>query len=830
MNKLNIFSLVLVLLFSTTVIGQITPGNSPCAAGCATTGSYPSSTGNASTGSWGCLGSTPNQNWITVAAASNGTITLQLTQTTTSGGGIDVDFIAFGPFTSLSAGCGSIVPGVTPSVSCSYSASSVETITLPNAQAGQVFIILITNFSGQPGTISITPTSGTVNCSVNFGATATSTPAACGQPNGSVNVTPNGGFAPYTYSWNIPGNPTTASVSNVPPGTYTVTVTSSPNPNTGQTVLPTTANVTVANQTPIFFGSTTPASCPNGANGTATANYNTASFPGLTATYLWSNGQTTQTATGLLPGAHSCTVTLSNGCVGTVNVNVQANQVAYSSTSTIVNCVGGSTGTATATMTPVVGTLSYAWSDPNGQTTQTATNLSAGSYTCTVTSSIGCVGTTTVTVTELPGMTATFPTIQNATCNSGSDGVLTVQVNAGTPNYSYSWDNSSSTSATANDLPAGTHTVTITDANNCVITATETIGEPAPLAINFVSPNMIICPENDTTLVVSGTGGSSPYIFTWTENGTVIGTGASILVDPSTPVTNYCVTLSEVCGSPTTDTCMVAVFPTPIVPSYFPDRTWSCEPGTFEFTNNSVNLNEIQSVLIEYGDGNEEIILGTDSMIHTYINPGKYDITATVTSVYGCIYVDSMPDIVEVIQIPTAEFTMSANPTTIFETTVKMQDNSSPTVVNWQWSSPGSVPSQSTQQNPVFNFPEGVISNYEIELIVETPEGCIDTVYHTLFVNSDILFFAPNAFTPDGDEFNQTWKFSVDGIDIYNFELLIFNRWGQIVWETHDPKSEWDGTYNGEIVPAGSFTWIARVKDIYTDKKKEFKGNINILR
>jgi gliding motility-associated-like protein len=275
---------------------------------------------------------------------------------------------------------------------------------------------------------------------------------------------------------------------------------------------------------------------------------------------------------------------------------------------------------------------------------------------------------------------------------------------------------------------------------------------------------------------------------------------------------------------------MVAVFPTPIEPSYFPDRPWSCEPGTFEFTNNSGNMNEIQSVLIEYGDGNEEIILGTDSMIHTYINPGKYDITATVTSVYGCIYVDSMPDIVEVIQIPTAEFTMSANPTTIFETTVKMQDNSSPTVVNWQWSSPGSVPSQSTQQNPVFNFPEGVISNYEIELIVETPEGCIDTVYHTLFVNSDILFFAPNAFTPDGDEFNQTWKFSVDGIDIYNFELLIFNRWGQIVWETHDTKSEWDGTYNGEIVPAGSFTWIARVKDIYTDKKKEFKGNINILR
>ena len=71
----------------------------------------------------------------------------------------------------------------------------------------------------------------------------------------------------------------------------------------------------------------------------------------------------------------------------------------------------------------------------------------------------------------------------------------------------------------------------------------------------------------------------------------------------------------------------------------------------------------------------------------------------------------------------------------------------------------------------------------------------MDTITKNLTVNSDILFFAPNSFTPDGDEFNQSWKWSVQGIDDQDFSLFIFNRWGEILWETHDPNSEWDGTY-----------------------------------
>ena len=86
-------------------------------------------------------------------------------------------------------------------------------------------------------------------------------------------------------------------------------------------------------------------------------------------------------------------------------------------------------------------------------------------------------------------------------------------------------------------------------------------------------------------LTATGSGGSSPYTFTWTENGVVIGTGASIEVDPAATNAVYCVTLSEACGSPTTNDCMNIVFPTAIVPTFVPDKTWSCEPGLFTFTN-----------------------------------------------------------------------------------------------------------------------------------------------------------------------------------------------------------------------------------------------------
>ena len=158
-----------------------------------------------------------------------------------------------------------------------------------------------------------------------------------------------------------------------------------------------------------------------------------------------------------------------------------------------------------------------------------------------------------------------------------------------------------------------------------------------------------------------------------------------------------------------------------------------------------------------------------------------------------------------------------------------MQNASSVDAIYFDWYSPYSTPAFSNSEDPWLTFPSE-LGSYPVTLIVETERGCLDTTILELNIVDDILFYAPNTFTPDGDEFNQNWRPYVLGIDIYRFELYIFNRWGEIIWESHNPEASWDGTFNGAPVQAGTYTWVARVKGLHDDNKVDFNGYINIIR
>ncbi len=563
--------------------------------------------------------------------------------------------------------------------------------------------------------------------------------------------------------------------------------------------------------------------------GTVTANPQSGIPP---YTYNWPGlGATTQTVTGVTAGTYTVEMWDSLGCMSTAQVTIGDTPAAFSGSTTLVSCPGGNDGTATAEMIPVIGNITYQWDDPLMQTTQTATGLTAGTYNCVVTSDIGCSETVTVTVTEIPGMIANIIAQTDVTCNSGNDGMIQLSVSQGTGPYSYSWDNSSSTTNIANDLVAGTHTCTITDDNGCIITISGTIGEPAPLDITFLTPDTQICPEDDITLNVSGTGGSTAYTFTWFENGTQIGTGSQITVDPEYTNTQYCVVLSEACGSPTDQECNLIYFPTPIIPNAEPDEFERCiDDATFAFFNTSTNGGEIATTYWDFGDQNLIALSnGDDSISMTFNEVGSYDLIMTVTSIYGCVYTDTVTNIMEVKPRPTADFYFSTNPATIFESSVMLQDKSSVDVIYWNWYSPFSTPSSSNLENPVMVFPEEA-GEYPVTLIVENELGCFDTITYVMQIIEDILFFAPNTFTPDGDEHNQIWKPEISGIDIYDFELFIFNRWGEMIWESHDPNVGWDGTYHGVLVPQGTYVWKATVKDPFKDKRKTFNGTINLIK
>ena len=254
----KIYLLTLLLSIFQVAFAQVNPGATCAQSGCTTSGSYQNLSGVPSMGAYQCLGSTPNANWLALGIATSGSVNLTLTQVTANGTPIDVDFALYGPYSSVAAGC-PIGPG-TPTVDCSYSGSATEYVDIANALVGQVYILLVTNFNGQSGTISLVPnanqpSTGSVNCAINFSATTSQTSATCCQATGTATVTPTGGYAPYTYSWNSPGNPTTQTATGLTAGNYTVSVVN----GNGCTA---TGTVTITDNPATFNSTTTPVSCP----------------------------------------------------------------------------------------------------------------------------------------------------------------------------------------------------------------------------------------------------------------------------------------------------------------------------------------------------------------------------------------------------------------------------------------------------------------------------------------------------------------------------------------------------------------------------------------
>ncbi|MNS00982.1 hypothetical protein D3C72_322560 [compost metagenome] len=295
-----------------------------------------------------------------------------------------------------------------------------------------------------------------------------------GGSNGSATVNVTGGTGAYTYSW-APSGGTAATASGLAAGTYTVTVTDANSCTTTQSFTITEPTLLVASA-----GSQTNVSCNGGSNGSATVNVTGGTG---TYTYAWApSGGTAATASGLAAGTYTITVTDANGCTATQSFTITepAALVAIAGSQTNVSCNGGSNGSATVNVTGGTGIYTYAWA-PSGGTAATATGLTAGTYTVTVTDANGCFTTQSFTITE-PTILAASTSQNNVSSAGGNDGSATVNVTGGTGTYTYSWAPSGGTGATASGLAAGAYTVTVTDANGCIHTETFSIIEPATLS------------------------------------------------------------------------------------------------------------------------------------------------------------------------------------------------------------------------------------------------------------------------------------------------------------------------------------------------------------
>lgn len=325
-----------------------------------------------------------------------------------------------------------------------------------------------------------------------------------GATDGSITVSVSGGATPpFTYAW-TPNVGTTATVNNLPVGTYSVTVTDAFGCTSTVSQAITQPNALVVTPT------NTNVSCFNGANGTATA-----SVSGGTAPYTFSwlpGGFTTSSISNLSIGTYTVNVTDSKGCKKSATVTISQPPILAITATTVDATCGKANGGASVTGSG--GFPPYTWSWSGGQTTSTITNLTAGTYTVTIKDVSLCTMSAAVTIKNIAGPTATITTFKNVSCKGGNTGSATITVAGGKAPYTYVWNNGQTT-PTATNLVAGIYSVIATDANGCAATANITITEPAVLVANITGTNPTCFNDKNGSAMVSATGGTAPYTYVW---------------------------------------------------------------------------------------------------------------------------------------------------------------------------------------------------------------------------------------------------------------------------------------------------------------------------
>jgi len=465
-----------------------------------------------------------------------------------------------------------------------------------------------------------------------------------------------------------------------------------------------------------------PASCGQN-NGSAVANATGGS--GMPLIYNWNNGTPGPTNNGLSVGIYTVTVTDNNNCAqtSTANITNTGGPAVSTITSTNITCKGGNNGSATVTMSN--GTTDYTYSWNNGSNTinsslnNTITDLTANTYTVTITDFSGCQAVSTIKVTEPSAISYTL-TPTDATCGL-SNGSATATASGGNPGYLYSWSNGANIQ-TINNLAGNTYSVTITDATGCTITSILTIQNDTP-AVSIVTTKNTCTGNTDGSIVVSATG-TGTLSYTW--NNGILG-----LKDSNLTAGVYTVTVMDGNHCTTTTSANISFFPDPIV------------------------------------------------------NAGQ---TETIT------------------QGQSIQLTASGG-------------------IRYSWKPPTFL-NNDTIYNPLADPKQ--TTTYRVLITDENNCSVMDSVLLIVLSCEVAEFFMPTAFSPNGDGENDILY--LRGPDcITQMQLQLYNRWGELVFETTNLSKGWDGKFHGKTMESGVFTYYLNAT-LSNAQKISRKGNVTLLR
>lgn len=628
----------------------------------------------------------------------------------------------------------------------------------------------------------------------------------------------SGGVGPYTYQWNDANNQQTDTASNLNTGEYVLTVTDANGCQISD-------SISIFSPDGVFFTlDADSALCNGSATGSAFVDSISGGTPPYTYEWNDANNQTTPTATNLTSGTYMLTVTDDNDCPVSFDVFVpEPPLLTLVLTGEDASCFSGNDGAIVSEVNGGTPSYTYAWS--NGEITENLSGLEVGTYTLTVTDLNNCSVTESIEIDEPDNATINF-TNENVSCFEGSDASSTANVVAGgTPPFTYLWDdNQAQTTQTASDLSAGSYSVFITDANGCTYSSTTTINEPTQLTIELSSTLITCSGLSDASASVVADGGTPPYTYEWSN-------GANTSDIENIGSGDYTVTVIDNNGCEENGSVTIED-PLPITVSVETDSAtcWGYDDGAI-IVSASGGSNSAEGFLysIDGGDNfqTSNIFNGLEAGIYPNI------IVQDLGSSQNCV---STP-ISATVYHPNPMFVSIIPEDTLLEldqpvTLVLNVDSSlgytidDITAISWN---PFDGLSCTDCLTPTVLTYENFIT-YEADITYNSGVGvsqCFTSATTDISVDNNLRFFIPDAFTPNGDGVND--EFRVYGEGFRNVSLLIFNRWGEKLFESFNQFEGWDATYKGELVDPGVYTYFFEGE--YLDGKEvSQKGSVTVLR
>ena len=628
---------------------------------------------------------------------------------------------------------------------------------------------------------------------INFQAGGINVTATNGGPYcAGQTITLNASNGATTYSWTGPNgftsnlqNPTIPNSTPLDSGVYTLNYTT-PNCNG-------TATTLVIVNTPInpAFTQIAPI-CHNGAVPGLPASSN--NVPALTGT--WSPSVISSAAPGtypyvFTPAPQFCANT------ATMNITILPNETpSFTQIMPLcINSVPPALPNPSTNPTPYTGT----WAPP------TITTASAGLYTYTFTPTAGqCAVATTMDITVLNYTEPTFQQI-GPLCQFTQGVTLPASSTNAVPILG-SWN----PSVINTNIPGTVFYNFTPNPFQCADSASMYITID-PLNIPQFTQMPLVC-QGDVPPVFPLVSNNNPGIVGSWNPPTIDSSIPGTFTFDFTPNPNQCA-----------DSISMNVIVVPSVPPVFQADTLSgCNPLMVNF--NTVPVPGASYVYTWNGT----TIGTTPSTDYMFTAAGCHTITLQY-NLQGCLETTTYTDYICMENYPNTTFT--ANPNVLSSTSETINfTNTTLGAISYVWEY-GDGQTSTVFEEP--HFYNGITENMLVSLTASTALGCATTYELSLPVISDPIYYVPNTFTPDQDEHNQTWfPVFTTGFDPFNFNLQLFNRWGELIWESNDAQGRWDGTYgtDGRKVQAGGYTWVIKYSNKETDEKKVVSGTVNVLR